>query len=145
MKTLKFILCISIIVMFSGDLAAQKQYQSLSDEEGIEFSYRWKPSRILKKESPLMLSLKIRNSNDFHASVNFTVDYFWQGIRNASSEPNRLCIKANRTARGRIRNLTFDRAKFSDEDIMSDNFTLDISGIEVTQVERCRKKIKVTF
>ena len=140
MKTLKFILCISIIVMFSGHLAAQKQYQSLSDEEGIEFSYRWKPSRILKKESPLMLSLKIRNSNDFHASVNFTVDYFWQGIRNASSDPNSICIKPNRTAKGKIKNLAFDRGKLSDEDILSEDFILEISGITVEEVDRCKSK-----
>ena len=140
MKTLRSILVISIIILSAGNLIAQKDYQSLTSNEGIDISYKWKHSKILKKESPLMLFLKLQNSNEYHANVNFTVDYYWQGIRSASSEPNSICIKSNRTAKGRIKKLTFDRAKLSDEDVLSDDFTLDISEIDIERVDQCKRK-----
>ena len=140
MKTLRSIVIISAIMFVNGNLVAQKNYQNLSTNEGIDISYKWKHSRILKKDSPLILFLKLKNSNDYHADVKFTVDYYWQGSRNASSEPNNICIKANKTAKGKIRKLTFDRAKFSDEDLYSENFILDISGFELEKVEQCKRK-----
>ena len=139
MKTLRSILIISIMILISGHLIAQKDYQSLLSTEGIDISYKWKHSKILKKNSPLMLFLKLKNSNDYHASVNFTVDYYWQGIRDASSDPKSICVKANKKMKGKYRNLAFDRSKFSNEDLFSDKFILEISGIKVQEVTSCKK------
>ena len=140
MRTLKSILIISSIILINGNLIAQKDYQNLTSNEGIDISYKWKHSKILKKDSPLILFLKLKNTNDYNATVKFTVDYFWNGIRNASSEGNNICIKANRSVKGKIKKMTFDTAKFSDEDLFSENFTLDISGFELKKVENCKKK-----
>lgn len=142
MKSLSKILLLAIVYSFMyGNLHAQKkEYTPVINENGIEISYRWTHSKILKKDSPLMLFLKIHNSNDYHAALEFTVDYYWKGIRNASSEPSFICVKSGRSARGRIKKLTFDRAKFSDEDLMSENFTLDIPDLRVEKVERCKKR-----
>ncbi len=139
MKTIKAILIISIVIFACGNIFAQKEYQNLESKEGIDISYKWKHSKILKKDSPLKLILKIKNSNDYNTQVNFTIDYFWQAIRNASSEPNTICIKSNRTAKGRMKKLGFDRAEFSDEEVLSDEFTLDVSGLEIKIVDRCKK------
>jgi hypothetical protein len=128
------------MILFNSQIMAQREYKPLTSSEDIYFSYKWKHTKFLKKSSPLMLSLKLKNINNFHAKVNFTVDYYWQGIRNASSAPNSICIKSNRTAKGGIKNLTFDRAKLSDEDIMSEDFILEISGISIEEAVRCRRR-----
>ena len=127
------------MLFLSGNLWAKQDYQSFFEEDGIEFSYKWKHSKFLKKNSPLILFLKIENTNNFHASVEFTVDYFWKSIRNASSDPQSICIKANKKAKGKIRKLTFDKGKLSDEDILSDDFILEISDFETVKVPACKR------
>ncbi len=140
MKKLKLLIVISIAMLgLNASLIAQKDYRSLTSEDGIEISYKWKQSKVLKKDSPQILFLMLRNNNDYHANVTFTLDYFWKGIRHASSEPNSICIKSKRTAKGKIKNLTFDRAKFSDEDLLSDNFSLDVSEIVIDRVDKCKR------
>jgi len=139
MKSIKSILLVFALIFVYGNSIAQKEYKLLTEKEGVEISYKWKHSKIMKKGSPLMLFLKIENNNDFHTRVAFTIDYFWNGIRNASSEPNDKCIKANRSAKGRIKKLTFDRAKFTDKDILSENFTLDVSDLVINNVDHCKK------
>jgi hypothetical protein len=140
MKTLKLILILpAVLMLLNISVLAQKNYDPVIKEDGIEISYRWGPSKILKKDSPLMLFLKINNSNEFNAEVTFTVDYYWKGIRKASSEPNQICVKSMRTAKGRIKKLTFDRAEFSDGDLRSENFTLDVTGIKIEQTDCCRR------
>jgi hypothetical protein len=140
MKTVKLILILPVVLLLLNiNLLAQKNYDPLTKEDGIDISFRWGHSKILKKDSPLMLFLKIQNSNEYHASVTFTVDYYWNGIRKASSEPNRLCVKSKHTAKGRIKKLTFDRAEFTDEDLLSENFSLDVTGLEIERVDRCKR------
>jgi hypothetical protein len=140
MKILKPILLIFFFPLLAMTHAStQKEYIPVSTEDGVEFSYLWKRSRVIKKDSPMILFLKIHNSNAYHASVDFTVDYFWNGIRSASSDPNSLCIKAGKTAKGRMKNLTFQKTGYSDQEISSVNFTLDLSDVTITEVETCRK------
>lgn len=143
MKTINYFLLSALFSMFTvSGLYSQKEYLPVNSEEGIEFSYLWKRSKVLKKDSPMILFLKIHNSNEYIASVDFTVDYFWNGVRSASSEPNNQCIKAGKTLKGKIKNLTYEKAGYTDQDISSVNFDLDISGISVSKVDRCRKKKK---
>ncbi len=138
---LKYAIALSaVLIVTAGILQAQKDYTPLASEDGIEIAYKWKPSKFLKKDSPRILNLMLRNTNDYPADVSFTVDYFWKGIRKASSDTNRICIKANRTAKGKIKNLTFDRAGLSDEDLSSENFSLDVTGIAVEKVVKCKRK-----
>jgi hypothetical protein len=141
---MKYILLISAFILFSSNLFAQKDYQVLASIEGVEVSNKWKHSKVCKKDSPLMLFLKLKNTNDYPVNINVTVDYFWQGIRAASSEPINLCIKSNRSSKGRIKKLTFDRSRFSDADILSAEFTLDISSVKIIQVNHCKKKLKLS-
>ena len=141
MKSLRLLVILSTSMLFiSGNLLAKQDYKSFFEEDGIEFSYKWKHSKFLKKDSPIILFLKIENANDYHASVEFTVDYFWKSIRHSSSDPQIACIKANKSAKGKIRKLTFEKGKLSDEDILSDDFILEISDFEALKVLNCKRK-----
>ena len=118
---------------------AQKKFTRISEQDGAAFYYKWKPSKCLKKDSPLMLILMVSNSKQSNAEIDFTVDYYWQGIRAASSEPKTICVRAGKKMKGKYRNLAFDRSRFSNEDLLSDEFILEISGVTVSEVDSCRK------
>ena len=140
MKTLKHLILASIFSLLAMSVvSAQKEYTKVSSEDGVEFSYLWKKSKVLKKDSPMILFIQVYNSNTYPASVNFTVEFYWNAIRSASSESQNLCIKAGKKSKGKIKNLTFEKAGYSDQDIGSVNFSLDVSGVSVKKVETCKK------
>lgn len=141
MRSIRYL---SIVILFSflvfPESSAQKEYETLSVEQGLEFSYLWKRSKVLKKDSPMILYLKINNSNDYNASVEFTLDYFWNGVRSASSEPITRCIKAGKKIKGKIKGLTFEKAGYSDQDINSVSLEIDVSEVTVNKVDKCKMR-----
>ena len=130
-----------MVLVFAGNipLEAKNKYQVLDSKEGVEFSYKWKPSKCLKKDSPLILIIKIANNNDYAANIAYTVDFFWQGLKTATSEEQSFCIKANKSLVGKIRKFDFDRSKYSNEQILSDQFIMELTGIKVAKTENCTK------
>ena len=137
MKKATLILIFLGIILSTSSITAQKKFTRFYEEDGISFHYKWKRTQCLKKESPLMLVLMVDNSRENHASITFIVDYYWQGIRTASSEPKEICLKANKKMKGKYRNLAFDRSRFTNEDLFSNNFILGVSGLEVQKVTKC--------
>ena len=143
MKKSRIVLLLSLILLLAMSVAeAQKNYIQVGEKDGVEFSYLWKKSKVLKKDSPMILFLQIDNANEHNVSVDFTVDYYWNGIRSASSDPNNRCIKAGKTLKGKIKDLTFEKAGYSDQDIASASFSMDVTGVKVTRVETCKKSKK---
>ncbi len=139
MKTTTVLLLLLGFFLSTQSIVAQKKFTKFSEQEGITFFYKWKRTKCLKKDSPLMLVLMVSNSKQKPVMATFTVDYYWQGIRDASSEPKSICVKANKKMKGKYRDLAFDRSKFSNEDLFSDKFILEISGIKVEEVTSCKK------
>jgi len=119
---------------------AQKKYSKLDEKESVVLSYKWKPSKFCKKNSPLVLLLKIENRNEYAVQTDFVVDYFWETLRKASSPNQSFCIKAGKIMKGRLDKLGFDRSKFSNKDIMSEKFIMEVSGVKVTKTKECTKK-----
>jgi len=119
---------------------AQKNYSKLDEKDNVVLSYKWKPSKICKKDSPLILLIKIENKNDSAVIVNFTVDYFYDGSRKASSEEQVYCIKANKTIKGKLKGLGFDSSVFSNEQLLSDRFDMELNDVKVEQTTSCKNK-----
>ena len=65
--------------------------------------------------------------------VKFTVYYYWHGILNSSSKPQTFYIKPNKTIKGRLKGLGFSESDFSNEQILGEDFILEISDIEITE------------
>jgi hypothetical protein len=58
----KFLLLFfSILFVGSSAIFAQKKFTKLVEKDQVVFSYRWKPSKMCKKNSPLVLLIKIEN------------------------------------------------------------------------------------
>ena len=88
---------------------------------------------FLKKDSPLILVLKIENTNEYPVKANFEIDYFWQALRKASSGLQSYQIGANKTIKDRLRDLGFDKSMFTDEQIRSRDFMIGLSSIEIVK------------
>ena len=135
---------LSIIILFgilsSVSVFGQKEFKKLEETENVVFYYKWKPSKFLKKDSPLVLILRIENQNAHAINISFSTDYFWDGIRKATSDDQEYCIKANKKIKGKLKGLGFDTSVFSNDQIMNSRFQMEVNGIEIKEVDNCFKK-----
>ena len=138
MKTSTSALILSLILGFNHPVLGQKKYTLLESKDKVSFSYRWKNSIFFKKDSPLMLTLRIQNSNDYPIETGFVVDYYWRAILKASSEEQLFCIQAKKSIRGKVRGLGFDHGTFTNEQIRSEDFIMELNGIKVEKTSECK-------
>ncbi len=143
MKKLLIITFILLVVVSNSFSQSKNKYQKFQDEQGVIFYHKYSHSNFLSKKSPLRLILKIENTNPYPVKVNFIVDYYWKAMISANSEkPRTCCIKANNTIKGRFHKLHFAPFEFTNEQILSDDFFVELSGIEITKVDSCVKSKK---
>lgn len=119
-------------------LYSQKKFQKLDEVDNVTISYRWKQSKMLKKDSPLALFIKIKNANEYAVKVEFTVDYFFDGMTKASSEKQNYCLKKGGAIIGRMKKSGFDSSGFTEEELFSDRFVLEVNEVEVGKVDKCK-------
>ena len=140
---MKKILITSFILFafFSSSFSQSKyKYQKFQEEKGVVFYYKYSHSNFLNKKSPLRLILKIENTNAYNTKVNFVVDYYWKAMISANSEkPRTCCVKANKSIKGRYHKLHFAPFEYTNEQVLSDDFFIELSGIEITKVDDCKK------
>ena len=137
MKNLILISFGFFILSLSNVAIAQSKYKKFDESNGVIFYYKWKPSKFLKKDSPLALLLKVENTNDNDVNTSFVVDYFWETLRKASSPELSFCIKPGKKKKGKMNKLGFDIGTFSREDIKSDKFIVEVSGVKVKKATSC--------
>ncbi|MBE9468603.1 MAG: hypothetical protein IMY72_09855 [Bacteroidetes bacterium] len=140
MKKLLISSFILLVLISSSFSQTKNKYQKFQDKKGLVFYYKYSHSNFLNKKSPLRLILKIENTNSYNVKVNFVVDYYWIAIISANSEkPRTYCIKANKNIKGRYHKLHFSPFEFTNEQMLSDDFFIELSGIEITKVDDCKK------
>ena len=140
MKKLLISTFILLVVVSNSFSQNQNKYKKLQNDKGLVFYYKYSHSNFLNKKSPLRLILKIENTNPYPVKVTFVVDYYWKAMISANSEKPRTCfIKANKTIKGRMHKLHFSPFDFTNEQILSDNFFVELSGIEIIKVDDCEK------
>lgn len=140
---MKKILITSFILLtfFSSSFSQTKnKYQKFQEKEGVIFYYKYSHSSFLNKKSPLRLILKIENTNSYNVKLNFVVDYYWKAMISANSEkPRTCCVKANKSIKGRYHKLHFAPFEYTNEQVLSDDFFVELSGIEIIKVDDCKK------
>lgn len=140
MKKLLISTFILLFIVSNGFSQNQNKYKKLQNEKGIVFYYKYSHSNFLNKKSPLRLILKIENTNPYPVKVTFVVDYYWKAMISSNSEKPKTCfIKANKTIKGRLHKLHFSPFDFTNEQILSDDFFVELSGIEITKVDAGKK------
>lgn len=112
-------------------------FQLLQSTEGVDFYYKWKQTNIFDKSSQYILIVKIDNKNTYPVEVTYTVDYFWQGLTKATSEKITNCIKPEEELIVNARKQGFDASIFTNEEIMSEDFIMELSGVDIKKTETC--------
>tara|TARA_R110002049_G_scaffold247413_11_gene421623 strand:+ start:1569 stop:1985 length:417 start_codon:yes stop_codon:yes gene_type:complete len=135
----KIILSLSII-LFGFCASAQYSYNKVITTENVELSYKWRNTKLFDTSSPLDLALKLKNSNDSAVMVNFSVQYYMDGILDGTTQIDDFCIKKNRTARGEYNGLILKSEGKTEEVVTSEGFKLEFSDLNIRKVASCESK-----
>jgi hypothetical protein len=122
MKKILMLLSLLLIV----NLVAFSQYEKVKEQEGLEFSVRWVKQKWYKKNSPQMLTLQVKNLNEFPMKYDLQVEVFQKGVTVESSESKTYTIAAKTTLKGRLNGISFIMEKISADDIKSKNYELEL-------------------
>ena len=79
-----------------------------------------------------MLTLQIKNLNNYPMKYDLQVEVFQKGVTVESSEPKTYTIAASTTLKGRLNGISFVMEKISAEDIKTKNYELEL---EIENVE----------
>jgi len=66
------------------------------------------------------------------------VDYYWNAILKASSEKQLFCIKPKKSLRGKVKCLGFDHGTFTNDQIRSEDFIMELNEIKVEKTSKCK-------
>lgn len=129
-------ICISLIG--ASSLFGQKKFQVLEQKDNVTVSYRWKAKNALKKDSPIKLVIRIDNDDASPAEISFEILYYWDALQKASSGELTYCLKANKAFTGDIKKSGFDNADFTDEQLVSDHFEMELSDLKIIKIDKCK-------
>lgn len=134
----KFILLFTVIIFLGGifSVNAQNKFEKTTEKDGVIFSYKWKPSELFKKESPLALIVKMENQNDYPVKVIFQVNYYWGMDLKATSNQQEVTVKPKKTFTHNVKKKGFDNFSFSNEDLKDDDFNFELVKINVEKIPK---------
>lgn len=130
-----------VITFFLGGIFsvnAQKKFEKTTEKDGVIFSYKWKSSEIFKKDSPLVLIIKMENKNDYPVKITFNVNYYWGMDLKATSNLQEVTIKPKMTFTHNLKKKGFDNFTFSNEDLKDDDFTFELVKIIVETLPKSK-------
>ena len=137
MKKQLFFSLLILMVCVQASQAQFWKYTDLSEIEGVQFKYKWVNENRFDKESPLALSIKIKNTNDYKANIKFGIEYYWQATRAGFSEVREFCLLPAEMMVGRISNLVYQIEGYTKEQIESEDFTWNLFEVEIKKVSDC--------
>jgi len=138
MKKSIFILTIALSMLTISKSNAQFwKYEDLSVIDGVEFKYKWVHEDRFDKESPLALSMKIKNTNDYKVNIKFGIEYFWQAKRVGFSNVREFCLLPKEMMVGRINDLVYEIEGYTNEEIQSEDFTWHLFEVKIEKVKSC--------
>lgn len=135
-RLLKGLLIFVFLFSFQA-LYAQNPWLPLMEKDGISIDYRWSNEKPFDRNSQLELRLRIRNSNDHHAQLNFSVDFYMGPLLHESSEEVEICLNPGRTLHGRLNGVYFRTTTLTNEQIRSEKFKFEINDLVVTEAAAC--------
>jgi len=137
------ILCFTLAAVY-GNQSLPEKYKTKEFHEGITISYKWKKAGLFKKkDAPLQLVLKIGNENPHRVLVRFRVIYYWKAVIDATSKKVQYCVKPNRKIRGKIWDLVFSSAGFTEEEISDDIFMWEIGDLDIIHDADCETRLNI--
>lgn len=136
---MKRIILLLVVPLFLGGILsvnAQNKFEKTTEKEGVIFSYKWRPSELFKKDSPLALIVKMENQNDYPVKVKFYVNYHWGMDLKATSNQQEITIKPKKTFTHNVKKKGFDNFTFSNEDLKDDDFSFELVKINIEKLPK---------
>lgn len=133
-------LILLVLLALASPLAGFSQlvkYDVFEKIDGVEFSYRWVRENPVDIESPLSLSIKVKNKNSYPVNINFGLEYKWLNSVTGYSEMADFCLLPNDAAMGRISGLLYSIDDLTDEQKQSKDFTFNLYNAKINQIEKC--------
>jgi hypothetical protein len=116
--------------MFAFQANAQFGYEKHSEKDGITVYYKWKHSKFCNKNSPLILDVKMKNTNEYNVDAKISILYYIDGVCVQENYVNHIDLKPvklfifNMIGIGLVSELT-------NEQLQSDNFSWKLKIEEV--------------
>ncbi|MCB0762447.1 MAG: hypothetical protein KDC12_13050 [Flavobacteriales bacterium] len=116
-----FIATVSLILLIASTGLAQKKFERISSQEGLEAYAKWGTAKVDGQKKSVIL-LKLINTNDSAIVYSLDVEFFFQGKRVEAFEQESACIDGGKTHQGKLNGLYFYSETLSSEQITSDDF-----------------------
>ncbi|MBI9066731.1 MAG: hypothetical protein JEZ09_05520 [Salinivirgaceae bacterium] len=140
MKKATLFLVIAFVFASISSVNAQKnKFEKSVEKDGVTFLYKWKPSELFKKDSPLALVIKIENKNEYDIKANFEVIYYWKLEPKATSNEQEAIVKSKQIFTKNVKKKGFDTYEFTKEEIKDDEFYFDIVEIKIEKIVKEKK------
>lgn len=136
MKKIIFLLVIAFMVSGIHSVNAQKKFEKTTENDGVTFSYKWRPSELFKKDTPLALIIKMENKNDYPVKVTYKVNYYWGMDLKATSNLQEATIKPKKTFTHNVKKKGFDNYTFSNEDLKDEDFNFELVKINIEKLPK---------
>lgn len=136
MKKIIFLLVISFMVSGIHSVNAQKKFEKTTENDGVTFSYKWRPSELFKKDTPLALIIKMENKNDYPVKVTYKVNYYWGMDLKATSNVQEETINPKKTFTHNVKKKGFDNYTFSNEDLKDEDFNFELVKINIEKLPK---------
>lgn len=130
-----------VLTFFIGGILtvnAQNKFEKTIQKDGVNFSYKWKPSELFKKDSPLALIIKMENTNDYSIKITFNVNYYWAMDLKATSSQQEITIKPKKTFTHNVKKKGFDNFTFTNEDLKDEDFSFELVKIVVETLPKTK-------
>ncbi len=136
MKKIIFLLVIAFMVSGIHSVNAQKKFEKTTENDGVTFSYKWRPSELFKKDTPLALIIKMENKNDYPVKVTYKVNYYWGMDLKATSNVQEETINPKKTFTHNVKKKGFDNYTFSNEDLKDEDFNFELVKINIEKLPK---------
>lgn len=134
----KTFLAMSLFLFCYGANAQLFYKNELASVDGVEINYRFARLKALKKDSPLTLRFKLKNTNDKDVKVNFNLVYELGLIDRYESGDFEICIPKNRTRKGKRHELVFEVLVESKEDFDFEENYWEFEYFNVKKIDNCK-------
>ena len=138
----KILLLVIFLEIPAVHISAQGWKQEIS-QDSISISYKWQKEKILKKHSPYVLLLKVKNNRKNKVTISFVVIYYWKAQIHSTSETKRYCIKSGQTIKGKKWNLAFESDFIVMNKYLDPMFSWKIGRLKVEENKNCNNGLKL--
>jgi hypothetical protein len=129
-----------IFALFYNTSNGQLFYKNkLEPRDGIEIKYKVRHVKMFDKNSPVMLCLKLTNTNDSDVNLKFEVEYSTGFTTKYKSGEVDICIPKNMTRRGKARGLAFELNSTDKNILASEDIEWEFTTLKIDKIEKCEK------